>query len=164
MAEGAPGLTSFVDPDDERFLAPGDMPERIRGYCRDTGQPVPETVGAVARCILESLALKYRQVFGMLESLAGHPLPRLHMVGGGIQNALLCQWAADACGCEVLAGPVEATALGNAAVQLMAAGHVDGLAAARRVIRASENPVVYKPRERTAWDAAFQEYLKRTAR
>ncbi len=164
MAAGAEPLRSFVDPDDGRFLAPGDMPGRVRDYCRETGQPVPETDGAVARCVTESLALRYGAVLGMLEQLAGRNLGALHMVGGGIQNRQLCQWAANATGREVVAGPVEATALGNVAVQLVAAGCVANIAGAREAIRNSESCTRYQPEDREVWIAAADRYARVTGK
>ena len=158
LADEAPAFRSFIDPDDDRFLAPGDIPDRIRSLCADTGQEVPATDGAVARCVLESLALKYRRVLEMLDSLVGRRLGRLHMVGGGIRNTLLCQWTADACGREVVAGPVEATAQGNAAVQLIAAGRIPDLTAARRVICEADKPATHEPDGTDIWDQAFARF------
>ena len=98
-------LRSFIDPDAADFLAPGDMPEAIRAFCRKTGQPVPDGRGAIIRCALESMAMKFRHVLGMCQQLTGSRLETVHIVGGGVQNRLLCQFAADACGRRVLAGP-----------------------------------------------------------
>ena len=156
----APAFRSFIDPDDARFLAPGDMPQRARSFCAETGQSVPDSDAALLRCITESLALKYRWVLAKLEELCGARLGELHMVGGGIKNELLCRWTADACGRTVLAGPAEATALGNVAAQLIAAGEVQSLKQAREIIGRSFEPAVYEPKETAAWDAAFERFGK----
>lgn len=155
QAREAPPLRSLIDPDDPRFLPPGDMPSRIQAFCRETGQPVPETPGEIVRCILESLALKYRWVIERLEDLLGRPIPMIHIVGGGSRNAALCQWTADATGRPVLAGPVEATAIGNLMVQAMALGHVGSLEEAREVIRRSFSPVIYEPHPSSLWEEAY---------
>jgi rhamnulokinase len=152
-AEAKP-LVSLVNPDDPRFLAPANMPEAIREYCRETGQHVPEDEGEVIRCALESIALKYRQVLGWLEELTGARIKTIHIVGGGTQNRQLCQMAADACGRRVVAGPVEATAIGNLMVQSIASGEVGSIGEAREVVRRSFSVETYEPRNSTAWDEA----------
>ncbi len=154
----APPLRSVVDPDAPEFLHPGDMPAALRAYCRRTGQPVPATVGALVRCCLESLALRYRWVLAALERLLGHPLTTIRIVGGGSQNALLCQWTADACARPVVAGPVEATALGNILVQALATGTLPNLAAGRRAVAASVPLASYAPCDTAAWDAAYARF------
>src|SRR5207245_1697918 len=113
----APAFHSLIDPDDERFLNPPDMPKAIQEFCRETGQPVPETQGQFARCVFESLALKYAATLDGLEELTGTKIETLHIVGGGSQNQLLNQFTANAAARPVLAGPVEATVLGNLLVQ-----------------------------------------------
>ncbi|MFG3342050.1 rhamnulokinase family protein [Glycomyces sp. NPDC048151] len=140
-------LRSVVDPDDARFADPGDMPGRIRAYCAETGQPVPQTPAATARCVLDSLALAHRTAIASLEALTGEPVAAVHIVGGGANNALLCQLTADALGRPVLAGPDEATALGNALVQAQALGLIaPGPGARREAARASARPRRYEPR------------------
>ncbi|GIV80863.1 MAG: hypothetical protein KatS3mg051_0217 [Anaerolineae bacterium] len=134
QAAQAEPFRSLVDPDDPLFLPMGDMPARIREFCQRTGQPVPETVGQMMRTVYESLAFKYRLVFDTLQELTGRTLSRLHIVGGGTKNRLLCQMAADALGVPVYAGPVEATALGNAVVQLIALGELDNIGQARELL------------------------------
>lgn len=114
--------SSYIDPSDDLFLTPGDMPNRIRDYCEQTGQPIPETHGEIVRCVLESLALAYKQVLLELEELLGQKFNQIHMVGGGIQNSLLCRLTADATGAEVIAGPIEATAIGNLLMQAKGIG------------------------------------------
>lgn len=149
-------LRSVVDPDDARFADPGDMPERIRSYCAQTGQPVPATPAEVAACVLDSLALAHRRAIDSLEALTGDAVEAIHIVGGGANNGLLCQLTADATGRAVLAGPDEATALGNALVQAQALGLVPpGPEARRAVARASARPRRYEPRgPRAPWGRA----------
>lgn len=160
LASAAAPFRSFIDPDDEAFLNPAHMPKQIQRYCEASGQPVPQTEGEIARCIFESLALKYRYVLEKTEQLAGTAFGGLHMVGGGIQNELLCQWTADACGRHVWAGPVEASAIGNVIVQYMALGLIDNLAEARRIIRSSYPVRTYTPQETAAWGQAYDRFLK----
>ena len=160
MSALAPALVSFIDPDAQMFLAPADMPEEIREFCRATGQKVPESEGEVLRCALESLAMKFRQVLGMCEELAGGVLDTIHIVGGGTQNRQLCQATANACGRCVVAGPTEATATGNIMMQAVSAGDVGSIAEAREVIRRSFEVEQYDPQETAVWDDAYQRYLK----
>jgi rhamnulokinase len=155
LAEAASPLRSLVDPDAPDFLSPIDMPAAIRGYCQHTSQPEPNSVATVVRCCLESLALKYRWVVTALEQLTGRRLDTIRIVGGGSQNALLCQLTADACERQVVAGPVEATALGNVLVQAVARGVVPDLAAGRAALLASVEQVIYEPRASADWDAAI---------
>ncbi|MGW8064224.1 rhamnulokinase [Streptomyces ziwulingensis] len=146
---------AIIDPDDPVFLAPGDMPERIRAYCRRTDQPAPAGQGAVVRCILESLALAHRRTLRQAAELAGRDITHVHLVGGGSRNDLLCRLTADATGLPVVAGPTEATALGNILVQARAAGRVADLAAMRRLVAATQHLRRYSPRgDGVAWDAA----------
>jgi rhamnulokinase len=160
LAAAQPPLKSFVDPNSSEFLAPSDMPEAIRNYCKRTSQAVPEEKGAILRCALESLALKFRQVLGLCEQLAGGRIETIHIVGGGTQNRQLCQFAADACGRRVVAGPIEATATGNVMMQAVAAGDVSSIADAREVIRRSFAVEQYEPKNTVAWDDAYQRFLK----
>ncbi|MDA1360202.1 rhamnulokinase [Glycomyces luteolus] len=158
LAEAAKAerLRSVVDPDDGRFADPGDMPARIRAYCAETGQPIPESPVEVAACVLDSLALAHRRAVAALEELTGEAVETIHIVGGGANNALLCQLTADATGRPVLAGPDEATALGNALVQAQALGLIaPGPAARRAVARASARPRRFDPRgPETPWGSA----------
>ncbi len=137
LAESAPPLRSFVDPDDPRFLNPADMPAEIRASCRETGQPVPADEGALIRCILESLALKYSVVLRQLAELSGETLRVVHVVGGGSRNALLNRLTANACQLPVIAGPVEATAIGNVLMQARALGELGSLGQLRAAVRDS---------------------------
>ncbi len=159
-ARRAPPFRSFVDPDHAEFLPPGDMPGRIAAFCRQTGQPVPEDQGAVIRCALESLALKYRVQLERLEALLGKRLPVVHIIGGGTQNRLLCQFTADATGRQVIAGPVEATALGNVLVQALALGHLGSLSEGRQVISRSFELATYEPQVRAEWDEAYGRFCQ----
>ncbi|WP_411108936.1 rhamnulokinase [Streptomyces sp. c-19] len=148
-------FASVFDPDAREFLAPGDMPARIRDFCARTGQGVPDSQGAVVRCILESLALAHRRTLRQAAELAGRDITHVHLVGGGSRNDLLCQLTADATGLPVVAGPTEATALGNILVQARAAGLVGDLAAMRRLIARTQHLRHYTPRGGSAvWDAA----------
>ena len=162
LAEAAAPLRSIVDPDCPEFLKPGDMPARIRAECERTGQPVPEEKGAVLRCTLESIALKYRWVLEKLEILRGAPIQTIHIVGGGTRNRLLSQLTADACSRKVVTGPVEATAIGNLIVQAVTLGSLASLDEAREVVRASFENETYSPRHLRstgagdAWDAAYE--------
>ena len=154
LAEQAPPLVTLIDPDDAAFLHPDDMPAAIADYCRRAGQPVPDSRGAMVRCILESLALKYRYTLDQLQALLGYAVEVIHVVGGGSQNAGLCQFTADACGVPVVAGPAEATAVGNLSVQMMALGELASIDEARQVIRRSFPLTVYRPQAAAQWEEA----------
>ncbi len=158
LAAEAPSFGSLLDPDAHEFLRPGDMPARIREFCRATNQRVPETHGEIVRSALESLALKYRWVLERLEVMLGRRLNVLHIVGGGSQNRLLCQLAADATQRPVVAGPVEATAAGNVLMQALARGRLGSLADARHVVRRSFDVVRYEPRPGGGWDDAYARF------
>ena len=156
LAETAPPLASVFDPDHASLIAPPDMPRAIRELCGQTGEVVPEGIGATVRAVLDSLALKYRRVLQTLENLTGQKIHTLHIGGGGSQNRLLNQLAADATGRVVIAGPVEATALGNVLLQARALGRLDTLADIRAVVRASFAPKIYLPNAamQAEWDEA----------
>jgi rhamnulokinase len=156
LAAAAPPFTAVIDPD--AFLEPGRMPEKIAEYCRRTGQPAPEPPGPMCRTILESLALRYRQVLESLESLLGRRIERIHIVGGGSRNRVLNQFVADATGRPVIAGPAEATAAGNVAVQAIGAGLLKDLREARDLIRRSFPMTVFEPKPQADWDAAYQRF------
>jgi rhamnulokinase len=154
-AAQAPPLRSVVDPDDPEFLAPGDMPTRIAAHCGRTGQPAPQTPAATVRCILDSLALAHRGAVRRAGALSGRPVDVVHLVGGGARNHLLCQLTADACGLPVVAGPVEATALGNILVQARAHGLVKDLAGMRDLVARTQPLRRYEPAgDESAWSAA----------
>jgi rhamnulokinase len=154
LAAEAPPFVSWIDPNDSRFLAPDDMPGKIDAFCRETKQPLPDTPGATIRCVLESMALLYRRTLEQLEQLIGRKISRLHIVGGGSRNELLNQFTANALGIPVLAGPVEATALGNALVQAIALGDVPSPTAARELVGVSLPLRRYEPGEEQSWAAA----------
>ena len=158
QAAAAPGFGPLVNPDHPSFLPPGGMPARIQGYCRATGQAVPEGRGAIVRCALESLALRFRAAVEQLESITGRPLGVIHIVGGGSQNELLNQMTADACGRPVVAGPIEATAIGNLLCQAMALGEIASLAQARAIVRASFPVKRYEPHNSAAWTDAYTRF------
>ncbi|MNZ72377.1 Rhamnulokinase [compost metagenome] len=158
LADEAEPLATFIDPDDPLFLHSGDMPARIEEYCLRTGQTAPAGTGAVVRCILESLALKYRYVLELTEQLSGQSFNGLHMVGGGIQNTLLCQWTANAIGKPVWAGPTEGSAIGNMIVQWIESGEFADIWEARRAIRDSFPIEVYKPVQHEEWEQAYQAF------
>jgi rhamnulokinase len=162
LAAAAPPRRALVEPDDPRFLNPADMPAALRAFCRDTGQPGPDTEGALVRCCLESLALKYAAVLAQLEAVTGMVIEVVHILGGGARNALLNQLTADAGGRPVLAGPAEATALGNVLVQAWADGELGSLAELRAVVRASAAPELFLPRPDPA--GAWAEARARFAR
>jgi rhamnulokinase len=157
-AATAPPFVSIVDPDDAGFILPADMPRALADYCRKTGQPAPADVGATVRCALESLALRYRWVFERLEELTGKRIEVIHIVGGGSQNTLLCQLAADACDRPVLAGPVEATAIGNVLVQAIGLGILGSLADAREVVRRSFEVKTFTPQRSDTWHELYQRF------
>lgn len=154
LASAAAPRAAFIDPDDPRFADPGDMPRRIQDACAARGQPVPQTPGQIVRCILDSLALRHRTVLQQIEQLTGRRVRTVHLVGGGVQNELLCQLTADAAGRPVVAGPVEATAAGNILVQALAHGHVRSLAEIRQVVARSAALKHYEPRDTAGWDEA----------
>lgn len=158
MAQNAAPFTALIEPDDERFITPGDMPARIRAYCEETGQTVPRDEGQTIRVVLESLALKYRYVLEGLETILGRRLEVIHVVGGGIQNRLLCQFTASASGRPVVAGPLEATAIGNLLLQLIGLGQLASLAEARQVVHRSFEPITYQPEQMADWDAAYARF------
>lgn len=145
MAASAKPAQCFIDTDASIFGTPGDMVSRIRSWCSESGQPVPQDDAAVLRCIYESLACRFRDALDEITACTERPLRRIYMLGGGVRDALLCQLTADVCGIPVLTGPVEATAMGNAAIQLMASGAVENLASARAVIGASVPVRTYAP-------------------
>jgi rhamnulokinase len=159
MAADAPPFGSILDVDAHLFLAPGDMPAKIRQYCQETGQAVPQSRGAVLRCALESLALRYRWVLDKLEEMRGRSIETVHIIGGGMQNELLCRLAADAMQRPVVAGPIEATAMGNMLMQALALGHISSLDQGREIVRQSFRVRTYEPREGAPWAEAYGRYL-----
>jgi sugar (pentulose or hexulose) kinase len=163
LATAAPALGSFIDPNEPAFAQPGDMPARVRAFCAHTGQPEPADPGAVVRCILESLALKHAQTIDVLAAVSGVEPHEIHVVGGGARNELLCRWTANAAGLPVLAGPDEATLLGNLLVQAISLGEIGSLAEARDVVRSSFLPLTYEPQNDTDWQEARARFARAVA-
>lgn len=157
-AQEARPFRSLIDPDVDAFLNPVDMPQAIRDFCRETGQPEPQSVGETIRCILESLALKYRYVLEMTERLSGKTFEGLHMVGGGIKNAMLCQFTANALGKPVWAGPTEGSGIGNILVQYMALGDIQDIWEARSIVRDSFPIQTYEPQDAAQWQEAYERF------
>jgi rhamnulokinase len=160
LAAEAPPLGSLIDPDDASFILPANMPGAIADFCRRSGQQAPVTPGAMVRCALESLALKYRWVLEKLEELLGRELKAVHVVGGGCQNTLLCQFTADACNRPVYAGPVEATAVGNLLMQARGLGLVCSSKDAREIVRCSFPVVTYEPQRPEAWSEPYERFCR----
>ena len=160
QAARAPAFKALVNPDWPEFLNPPDMPEAIRRFCKKTKQSAPKSPAQMTRCILESLALQYRLVLEQLKELSPRPINTIHIIGGGARNGLLCQFTADATGLPVLAGPVEATAIGNIMMQALALGYVKSLAEIREVVRNSFKPARYAPRHNQGWDEAYKRFKK----
>jgi rhamnulokinase len=158
LADSAEPLRAFVDPNDPRFLDPGDMPSRIRSYIAETGQATAADDGAVVRCVLESLALKHAETVELLVSVTGRRIDELHVVGGGANNELLCRWTAEASGRPVLAGPVEATLLGNLLVQARALGELSSLAEGRELVARSFAQTEYAPSGDARWLEARERF------
>ena len=158
-ARKAEPLRSIIDTDAPEFYAGGNMERKIQDFCRKTGQPVPETVGEVARCIYESLALKYRYALEGLEKMKGEKIQSLNIVGGGINNKFLDQLVADALNREVVTGPVEGAAIGNLLTQAMALGDIKNLEELRQVVRNSESVETWKPNHSEAWETAYKKLL-----
>ena len=162
--EAAEPFIAVIDVDHPDFFDPFNMPEKIRDYCRRTGQRVPETKGEIIRVVEESLALKYRQCIEGLEEIIGKPVPALNIVGGGTKNTILSRFTANAIGRTVYAGPVEATAIGNLCCQLIALGEVSGIDQAREVVRNSFPIEIYQPEDTGRWEEAYGKLLALQAR
>jgi len=160
MSQSVPPFVSLVDPDHPSFLNPSDMPEAIREFCRRTGEPVPETPAAISRCIYDSLAMKYRYTLEQIEKVIRKPVEKIHIIGGGANNRFLCQLTADATGLPVLAGPVEATAIGNILMQARGMGYVESLKEMRLIVSGSFDPVQYLPSGSTNWDVPYERFKK----
>ncbi len=157
-AAQAPAFTTLIYPDAPGFTNPPDMPAAIAEFCRGTQQAPPETPAVCVRAILESLALRYRMVLEELRQMHAHPINRLHIIGGGARNRLLCQFAADATGLPVIAGPVEATAIGNLLVQAMASGEIGSIAELRAIVAQSFPLEHYEPRDAAPWERAYERF------
>ena len=162
QAESASSFQTWISPNDLRFYAPDNMVAAVQGYCAETGQPVPHSVPAVMRCLLESLAFTYRASIDRIEALQGITVPCLHIIGGGSQNRTLSQWTANALGRPVVTGPVEGTAMGNLLVQLMALGEIGSLDEMRQVVRQSGDVNTYEPQDAANWQEAYEKYRQVT--
>jgi rhamnulokinase len=160
MASEALPFTSLIVPGEKRFLAPKNMADEIQAYCQETEQPVPETKGAIVRTLLESLALEYRSVSEQIERLTGKDYPVIHIIGGGTQNKLLNQFAANSTGKKVVAGPVEATAIGNILIQAVAMNELSSLDEATAILNKSFDVENYVPCEKLVWDEAYERYVR----
>jgi len=158
----APAFQSFIFPDAPEFANPSSMVEAIQSYCQRTGQPVPPTYKEMARCIFESLAMRYRQVLEYLKDMAPFPIEKLHVIGGGSLNAYLMQMAANSVNLPVITGPVEGTAIGNIMLQAKAAGLVSDIFEMRKIIADSIEQKTYMPQDSAAWEAAYEKYLQVT--
>jgi sugar (pentulose or hexulose) kinase len=164
MAEKAPAFRHFIDVNDSLFLKAGKMPENVQSYCQRTSQNIPEDEGAIIRCVLESLAFKYREVVDGLQKILNKKIDTLHIVGGGSQNRLLCQLTANATAREVVTGPVEATAAGNIAMQCITQKDISSLSQAREILGNSFNMITYAPSENDEWETAYRKYLNITTK
>lgn len=151
-------LKCFIDPDAPEFATMGNLPERVKKYCEKTNQYVPQTVGEIMRCIYESLALKYRLTFDGIMECTGKKYDRIHVMGGGTKDKLLLDMTAQSCNVDVYGGPIEATALGNIAIQLMSGGAIEDIKQARKIIAQGENLKLYKPQNRNNWEAAYETF------
>ena len=159
-AQACEPFRSLINPDDAIFANPASMVDAICEYCKSTGQPIPESQGQFTRCIFESLALRYKEVLEDLQKLSANPIETLHIIGGGSRNALLNQFTADAIGIKVVAGPSEATAIGNVMVQAMATGVVDGIPAMRKLIDSSIPLSTYLANHTSVWENAYTNFKK----
>jgi sugar (pentulose or hexulose) kinase len=160
LTPAAPAFTAFIDPDDKRFYNPANMEQAVRAFIAETGQAAPQDRGTVLRCVYESLALKYRYVNEVINRVTGTETEAVHIVGGGSNNPLLNQFTADCVGVPVLAGPKEATAVGNLMVQAIGAGIIPDLAAAMPLIKSTFPIATFTPQDTAAWDAAYRRFTK----
>ena len=156
LARIEPAFTCFIDPDSPEFAQPGGMPEKIRAYCERTGQSIPQTDGALVRCIYESLSMKYRYAIAQIQENTGKKFEVLHLLGGGTKDTFLCQMTANALGFHVVAGPTEATALGNIMLQLIALGTIQNVAEGRKLIRKTEKVTTYYPQKIDMLDEKYR--------
>ena len=148
----------FIDPDAPEFAPMGNLPRIVKEYCEKTGQYVPQTVGEIIRCIYESLALKYRYTFDGIKECTGKDYDRIHVMGGGTKDKLLLQMTAQSCNVNVYGGPIEATALGNVAIQLMSTGAIKDIKEARKIIAKGENLKLYEPKDNADWEKAYEDF------
>lgn len=158
MANNVDGLKCFIDPDDEIFVHPGNIPKRIKNYCSEKFGIEPKEVGEIVRIINESLAFKYKTALEEIEYCTGKKYDSIYMIGGGVQSNMLCQMTANACNCTVYAGPIEATVLGNISIQLITNGKIKNMKEARKIIKNSENIKVYKPENIEKWNENYNKF------
>lgn len=163
-AREAKPFVSFIDPNDQSFVAPDDMPIKIQEYCRKTNQPVPESIGEVLRCIYQSLACEFAVTLESISKITGVKYDKIHMIGGGTKDKLLCELTAGCCGIPAVAGPTEATALGNGIASLIALGEIENVAAARRDIIDSGLTQTFEPAEHEKWEEALRRYRELTGK
>lgn len=159
LALEAEPFKCFINPNHESFESPGDLPSRIREFCKDTQQPVPTTIGEVMRCIYESIALEYANSLMQIRDVTGKEYDTIHIIGGGTKDEFLCQLAANACSIKVVAGPIEATAIGNISTALIALGDIKDRKEARQMIKDNENVKTFLPQDSHLWERSFSEYI-----
>lgn len=159
-AREAESFRSLIDPDSDMFYHPGHMPEKVQEFCRMTGQPIPESKPQMVKCIMESLALKYRYVYEGLEEVVGKTIPHLHIVGGGCKNVMISQFTANALNRTITTGPIEATSTGNIMGQLIALNHLSGMEEARKVIRNSFEIKTWEPQDTEKWNEVYEFFIK----
>ena len=161
LSKKAGAFASLINIEESQFIQPQtDMPQLIREYCKKTGQKEPGSIGEVARCVYESLTFKFKFYLSLLEKFTGRELELLHLVGGGTQNRLLCQWISNATGLQVIAGPTETTSVGNLLMQLKADGEIKNIEEGRKISLASSEVIKYVPRDTEIWNEEYQKYLK----
>ncbi len=160
FARDSESFRSFINPDAPELSAHGNLPDKIRAYCKNTGQPVPETIGELVRCIYESLALKYRLALEQISQCTGKKFDVLHLMGGGTKDGFLCELTAQSLGIPVVAGPVEATALGNIILQLVALGELESIEEGRRIIKDTEKVKVFREVHSSDWDEAYERFCR----
>ena len=160
MALAEEPFKCFIDPDAPEFVPQGNIPKRVQEFCKKTGQYVPQSVGEIMRCIYESLAMKYRLTFEKLCECTGRDYPVIHVIGGGTKDGLLCKMTANSCDRTVKAGPIEATVMGNVAVQFMSDGTIGSINEARKTVAASEALKIYEPQDSAEWKAAYENFKK----
>lgn len=160
LALAAEPFKCFIDPDAPEFVPHGNIPRRVQEFCEKTGQYVPQTVGEIMRCIYESLAMKYKLTFEKLRECTERDYPVIHVIGGGTKDGLLCQLTANSCNRTVKAGPIEATVMGNIAVQLMSDGSVENIGQARKIVADSSELKIYEPVDTDKWEKAYEDFLK----
>ncbi len=160
FARDSEKFRSFIDPDAPELSAHGNLPDKIKAYCKDTDQPVPETIGQVVRCIYESLAMKYRLALEQISQCTGKNFDVLHLMGGGTKDGFLCELTAQSLGIPVVAGPIEATALGNIVLQLIALGEIDCIEEGRKIIAETEKVKTFDEAHTPDWDEAYERFCK----